>query len=83
MKLRPVPDAEWLQRALTVLARQKATRDWNKDGGKYVPKPANYLAKGKYEDEVEERRFVPEADVDRMVASYEWGSRDDDDDDRR
>lgn len=80
LKIRPLPDRAWLDAALAVLERQKTTRDWLKDGGKYVSKPANYLAKGKYEDEVREHRFIPEADVDRAVASYQWGSRRDHDD---
>jgi hypothetical protein len=80
LNIRPTPDRAWLESALGVLRRQMQTRDWLKEGGKYVPRPANYLKKGKYEDEVRENRFIPEADVDRAVTSYQWGSQRDDDD---
>lgn len=80
LKLRPAPDRAWLDAALAVLDRQKKTRDWLKEGGKFVPMPGNYLKRGKFEDEVREHRFIPEADVDRAVTSYEWGTRRDDDD---
>lgn len=80
VKIRPKPDIEWTQRAIATLEKQKQTRDWIKEGGKYVPKPANYLAKGKWDDVVRETQFVPEADVDRAMASYDWANRRDDDD---
>lgn len=80
IKVRPKPDREWTDRALAVLRRQKQHRDWVKEGGRFVPKPANYLEKGKYDDVVRDARYFSEDDVDRVSSSLSWGSRRDDDD---
>jgi hypothetical protein len=80
VKIRPKPDQEWTERAIATLQRQRQSRDWIKEGGRFVPKPVNYLEKGKYDDVVRETRYLSEDDVDRVSSSIGWGSRRDDDD---
>ena len=37
---------------LTAIERQKCGRQWQEDGGKYIPNPATWLNQGRWEDEV-------------------------------
>ena len=37
---------------LAALERQKASSDWQKEGGQYIPYPATWLNQGRWEDEV-------------------------------
>lgn len=71
---------EQLAQMLATLRRQKQTRDWIKEGGRYVPKPARYLEKGKHEDVVHEHRWISQEDTDRIGSSIEWATRGDPDD---
>lgn len=42
---------EALEKMKTVLPRQKASEQWNKDNGQFIPNPATYLNQGRWEDE--------------------------------
>jgi hypothetical protein len=45
-------DCVLLESILAALAVQRATHDWRKDGGKYVPHPATWLNGRRWEDEL-------------------------------
>ncbi len=47
------PDEELLNTILRVLEKQKNHEDWVKDKRKYMPYPATYLNKKRWEDEIE------------------------------
>lgn len=44
------PDAEMLAQMLAALESQKASSDWTKDGGQYIPNPATWLNGGRWKD---------------------------------
>jgi hypothetical protein len=46
---RPDPQA-----LLSALAKQVSSFDWTKDGGKWIPKPENWIKDGRWNDEVRE-----------------------------
>ena len=48
LKLAPTPEQQ--AQMLDVLARQKASPQWQKDGGIYVPHPSTYLHQRRFED---------------------------------
>jgi len=37
---------------LSAIAAQKATDQWKKDGGQFIPLPATWLRQGRWDDEV-------------------------------
>lgn len=43
--------AETVQEIINALEWQKATKDWQKDGGQFIPYPASYLNARQWEDE--------------------------------
>lgn len=45
-----LPEGEEL---LAILARQRASQQWQKDGGQYVPHPATWLNQGRWQDVLE------------------------------
>jgi hypothetical protein len=45
---RPIPP---LDIALAALERAKASHDWTKDNGRYIPNPATWLRQGRWQDE--------------------------------
>ena len=45
---RPIPSVDIV---LAALARAKASNDWTKDNGKYIPHPATWLRDGRWQDE--------------------------------
>lgn len=47
------PDADLLATMLGVLAAQRNSKDWLKDGGQFVPNPATWLNQGRWQDEVD------------------------------
>lgn len=47
------PDADLQAVILRAVETEKGTRDWLKEGGKYVPHPASWLNDQRWEDEVE------------------------------
>lgn len=47
------PNSELLTVILRALERQKASPDWQKDSGRYIPFPATWLTAGRWTDEVD------------------------------
>ena len=47
------PDVELLGKMLDAIERQKASSQWQRDDGQYIPYPATWLNKKRWEDEVE------------------------------
>jgi hypothetical protein len=45
------PDTALLERILEALAWQRMSADWTREGGQYVPYPATYLNRRRWEDE--------------------------------
>jgi len=48
------PDVELLGKMLDAIERQKASSQWQRDDGQYIPYPATWLNKKRWEDEVEQ-----------------------------
>lgn len=46
------PDKVLLERMLSALEVQKASRDWQKDNGQYIPHPATWLNGMRWEDDI-------------------------------
>jgi hypothetical protein len=44
---------------LEILSRHKKTDQWNRDGGKFIPHPATWINKRRWEDEVEVEQAGP------------------------
>jgi uncharacterized protein YdaU (DUF1376 family) len=42
-----------LPNVLKAIEAQKATEQWKRDGGQYIPNPATWLSQGRWDDEVE------------------------------
>lgn len=55
-------DPELLEKIMTGLSRWKASDEWSRDGGRYIPHPATWLNGRRWEDEVK-----PKADVQRQA----------------
>lgn len=51
-KLNPSPELQ--QIILTAIEKQKASDDWQKEKGKYIPHPATWLNGRRWEDEIQE-----------------------------
>lgn len=51
LKLRP--DTDLFQRIMAALEAQKASNEWQEDGGRYIPYPAKWLNGRRWEDEME------------------------------
>lgn len=45
------PDRPLLDRMLAAVAKQKASPDWTKDDGQFIPHPATWLNQGRWQDE--------------------------------
>jgi hypothetical protein len=48
------PSADLLQRMLEAIKEQKASDQWKRDNGQYIPNPATWLNQGRWEDEATE-----------------------------
>ncbi len=48
------PTADLLQRMLEAIKEQKASDQWKRDNGQYIPNPATWLNQGRWEDEATE-----------------------------
>lgn len=46
------PDAELMQQIMSALERAKASRDWQKDDGQFIPYPSTWLNQARWEDEL-------------------------------
>ncbi|MGM1051808.1 MAG: helix-turn-helix domain-containing protein [Pseudomonadota bacterium] len=47
------PDAALLERILVALAQARASPDWRREGGRFIPYPATWLRRRGWEDELE------------------------------
>ena len=47
------PSSDLVSTILSAVDKQKRSKDWQKEGGKYIPYPATWLNAGAWEDEVE------------------------------
>ena len=48
------PDESLFQSIMTALEKHKASQDWKKDGGQFIPLPATWINGRRWEDEVKE-----------------------------
>ncbi len=46
------PSAQLLQAMIAALERQRATEQWQRDGGQFIPHPSTWLNEGRWQDEV-------------------------------
>lgn len=56
-----------LEEILTAVKAQKETRDWQKEGGQFIPYPATWLNQRRWEDEAEEQLSA----LERWAMSYD------------
>lgn len=47
------PDEELAEKILRAIEQQKTSKDWQKDGGQFIPYPATWLNGRRWEDEVD------------------------------
>jgi len=50
------PDAELFDKIMTAIGRAKATWQWQRENGRYIPNPKTWLNEGRWDDEYEEAR---------------------------
>jgi len=43
-----------IEELLAILEKQKASRSWQQENGRYIPYPSTYLNGRRYEDEIED-----------------------------
>lgn len=67
------PDGELLDRIMEGLARWKASDDWQRDDGRYIPHPATWLNGKRWEDEMRQR---PTATAANAVSAQRYSQRD-------
>jgi len=48
------PDAELHNKILTAIGRAKATEQWQRENGRFIPNPTTWLNQGRWDDEYEE-----------------------------
>jgi hypothetical protein len=48
------PDAELFDKIMTAIERAKATWQWQRENGRYIPNPKTWLNEGRWDDEYEE-----------------------------
>ena len=66
------PDEKLLEAMLKAIARQKESKQWEKDGGAFIPYPATWLNQRRWEDE------LPQVETDNVFLQMlrEEGERD-------
>jgi len=57
---------------IKLLRQQRMSADWLEEGGRYVPYPAKYLARGRWLDEVTRVAALPRVDVENAMALESW-----------
>jgi hypothetical protein len=45
------PDAELFEHIMNALSRQKASEQWQREGGRFIPNPLTWLNQGRWDDE--------------------------------
>ena len=68
------PDEDLLAAMLEALERWKASDQWTRDGGQYIPHPATWLNQRRWEDEVP--KPVPVGKPERRVNAQQYEQRD-------
>lgn len=63
------PDERLLQIILTAIEKQKASPQWTRDGGQYIPHPATWLNQRRWEDE------TPKVSTGRVVPAQQYSQR--------
>lgn len=63
------PDEQLLQVMLTAIEKQKASPQWTRDGGQFIPHPATWLNQRRWEDE------TPKASAGRTVPAQQYTQR--------
>jgi hypothetical protein len=48
--------AQHIDKALKTIERMKATDQWQREGGRYIPNPATWINQGRWDDEIEGRQ---------------------------
>lgn len=59
------PDRALLDRMLAAIAAQRASPDWQKDGGQFIPHPTTWLNQGRWDDQP----------VEPLAEGLTWGQR--------
>ena len=65
------PDEELLLTMLTAIEKQKASSQWQENGGQYIPHPATWLNGRRWEDEIQ-----PQRPPLKTVAAQQYAQRD-------
>lgn len=65
------PDRAMLDQMLAAIAKQRASADWQKDGGQFIPHPTTWLNQGRWQDEV----TTVNAAEQRMAGWSEWSKQ--------
>ena len=69
------PDGGMLDRKMEGLARWKASDEWQREDGRYIPHPASWLNGRRWEDEMRQRPSVA-AKPAKVVQAQQYGQRD-------
>ena len=48
------PDAALFERIMQAIAKAKASDQWNREGGRFIPNPTTWLNQGRWDDEIPE-----------------------------
>lgn len=70
--IRPKLTEPVVDEMIKVLRAQAQSAEWLQEGGRFVPYPGRYLAKGRWMDDVTRAASVPRADVDNAIALADW-----------
>lgn len=70
--IRPVITLAVCDVMIKLLREQRMSADWLEEGGRYVPYPAKYLARGRWLDEVSRVAALPRVDVENAMALESW-----------
>lgn len=70
--IRPVITYAVCDVMIKLLRQQARSADWLEEGGRYVPYPAKYLARGRWLDEVSRVAALPRVDVENAMALESW-----------
>jgi hypothetical protein len=72
LKISPAPDEAFTQRCIETVERQKRSKDWIKEGGRWIPEPERWLKKGRWDDSAPELPMLSEDDADRLATYGDW-----------
>lgn len=53
------PDAALFERIMQAIAKAKASEQWNREGGRFIPNPTTWLNQGRWDDEIPETETLP------------------------